>query len=160
PRRLRAFGEMVDLLWKRGNAPAALRLEALWGRAGSGHDLVLLCGYGMGDFYKADDVRLVSEVRRLHTHVMPAERFARGAEDVFERLREISLIEQRARSLAGEVAYREELEATLRAALMATSSRLIAPVAPIAGAALGAPSPGREALAPERGALSPGRSAQ
>ena len=29
-----AFGEMVDLLWRDGNAKAALRLEELWNDAG------------------------------------------------------------------------------------------------------------------------------
>jgi hypothetical protein len=115
--RVRAFGEMVDLLWKRGNPAAALTLEEYWNRAAARHDLVLLCGYGMRNFYKADDTAPFGEVCRLHTHVMPTEHFAKDAGDVFERLREISVLEQRARSLESEVAYRELLEGALRATL-------------------------------------------
>jgi len=117
PRRVRAFGEMVDLLWKRGNPAGALRLEKYWNAATARHDLVLLCGYGMRNFYKADDTGPFGEVCRLHTHVMPTEHFAKGSADVFERLREISVLEQRARSLESEVAYRAELEAALRASI-------------------------------------------
>ena len=117
PRRVRAFGEMVDLLWKRGNMAAALRLEELWNRASARHELVLLCGYGMRNFYRADDAASFGEVCRLHTHVMPTEHFAKDAGDVFDRLRDISVLEQRARSLESEVAYREELERAVRATL-------------------------------------------
>jgi hypothetical protein len=117
PRRVRAFGEMVDLLWKRRNAAAALRLEEYWNSVTARHDLVLLCGYGMRNFYKADDTAPFGEVCRLHTHVMPTEHFAKGGADVFERLREISVLEQRARSLESEVAYRAVLEEALRATI-------------------------------------------
>jgi hypothetical protein len=123
PRRVRAFGEMVDLLWKRGNSAAALRLEALWNRAMARHDLVLLCGYGMRNFYKADDGAAFGEVCRQHTHVMPTEHFAMAGGDVFERLREISMLEQRARSLDSEVAYRAELEAALLATIEERAAR-------------------------------------
>jgi hypothetical protein len=117
PKRVRAFGELVDLLWKRGNPAAALRLEEYWNRATARHDLVLLCGYGMRNFYKTDDTGPFGEVCRLHTHVMPTEHFAKGGADVFERLREISVLEQRARSLESEVAYRAVLEEALRATI-------------------------------------------
>jgi hypothetical protein len=114
PRRVRAFGEMVDLLWKRGNPAAALRLEEYWNSVIARHDLALLCGYSMRNFYKADDTAPFGEVCRLHTHVMPTEHFAKGGADVFERLREISVLEQRARSVESEVAYRAVLEEALR----------------------------------------------
>lgn len=117
PKRVRAFGEMVDLLWKRGNSAAALRLEEYWNRAMSRYDLVLLCGYGMRNFYKADDTGPFGEVCQMHTHVMPTEHFARGGADVFDRMRKISVLEQRARSLESELAYRTELEGALRASI-------------------------------------------
>lgn len=42
---LRAFGEMVDVLWAAGNASAALQLEELWGRLQETVPFTLLCGY-------------------------------------------------------------------------------------------------------------------
>jgi hypothetical protein len=128
----------VDLLWKRGNPAAALWLEEFWHRITARHDLVLLCGYGMRNFYKADDAAPFAEVCRLHTHVMPTEHFAKSGADVFERLRAISVLEQRARSVESELAYRAELERALRAsidagvrargALLGGVSRLSAPL--------------------------------
>jgi hypothetical protein len=48
---VRAYGEMVDWLWKHGAAAAAVRLEVLWNDLASTHGS-LLCGYSMGNFYK------------------------------------------------------------------------------------------------------------
>jgi hypothetical protein len=66
-RRVRAYGEMVDLLWKRGNSVGAIKLEVLWNLLAMTHDFSLLCGYAMGNFYKNAGV---SEVCEAHTHVV------------------------------------------------------------------------------------------
>lgn len=44
-RRIHAFGEMVALLWERGEAPAALELERLWNQAIAEQPMTLLCAY-------------------------------------------------------------------------------------------------------------------
>jgi hypothetical protein len=49
---IRAYGEMVDVLWRAGNADAAIRLEALWNTLLDARPLSLLCGYGIGPFFK------------------------------------------------------------------------------------------------------------
>jgi hypothetical protein len=64
---IRAFGEMVDLLWKDGRSAASIKLEMLWNRLAGSHDFSLLCGYAMGNFYK--DVT-IDEVCRHHTHIV------------------------------------------------------------------------------------------
>jgi hypothetical protein len=43
-RKVRVFGEMVDLLWK-SNQPAAIRLEQLWGDLIEGSGLSLFSAY-------------------------------------------------------------------------------------------------------------------
>lgn len=43
--RVRAYGEMVGLLWSDGRREAALELEALWNGLCGGGDLSLRCGY-------------------------------------------------------------------------------------------------------------------
>src|SRR5207244_2482516 len=45
---VRAFGEMVDLLWRDGNSEAAVQLEGLWNDLGKRYRFSLLCGYTMG----------------------------------------------------------------------------------------------------------------
>jgi len=50
--RLRAYGEMIDVLWKRGAVDAALRLEELWNELQQRHGFSLLCASLMAGFYK------------------------------------------------------------------------------------------------------------
>jgi hypothetical protein len=63
---IRAYGEMVDVLWKAGHTVAAVRLETLWNQLAQSHAFALLCGYSMGHFYK-DAAH--QEICGLHTHV-------------------------------------------------------------------------------------------
>jgi hypothetical protein len=65
-----AYGEMVDVLWRRGQTDAAIRLEVLWNELASVHTLSLLCGYDIGNFYK--EPSKLDEVVRQHTHVIGA----------------------------------------------------------------------------------------
>ena len=44
-RPVRAFGEMVALLWKEGRCEATLRVEQLWNRVLRRHPLSLFCAY-------------------------------------------------------------------------------------------------------------------
>ena len=64
---IRAYGEMVDVLWKDGMSAAAIKLEMLWNRLANSHDFSLLCGYAMGNFYKD---ATIEDVCRHHTHTV------------------------------------------------------------------------------------------
>lgn len=68
---VRAYGEMVDLLWKEGQAEAAIRLEVLWNELATTHTFSLLCGYAIGNFYK--ETAKLEDVKQLHTHVVGQE---------------------------------------------------------------------------------------
>jgi len=68
---VRAYGEMVDVLWKEGRPEAALALEILWNKLIVRHGFALLCGYSMGCFYKQP--RHLAAVRSHHTHVVGAD---------------------------------------------------------------------------------------
>lgn len=65
---VRVYGEMVDVLWKRGQHTAAIKLEMLWNQLASTHDFSLLCGYSMGHFFK--NAAAVDEICRHHTHMV------------------------------------------------------------------------------------------
>jgi hypothetical protein len=68
---VRAYGEMVDVLWQNGQAEAAIRLEMLWNKLAQSRGFTLLCGYSMGNFYKkAEQFQAVCD---LHTEVMTSE---------------------------------------------------------------------------------------
>jgi hypothetical protein len=66
---IRAYGEMVDVLWKDGKPDAAIRLEILWNQLADRYGFALLCGYSMGHFYKQTD--RFEDVCRQHAHVVP-----------------------------------------------------------------------------------------
>ena len=64
---VRAYGEMVDVLWKKGKSDAAIRLEVLWNELAERFTFSLLCGYAMGNFYKQTEG--FEQVCQQHTHV-------------------------------------------------------------------------------------------
>ncbi len=47
---VRAFGEMVGLLWQRGNSSATIELEVLWNKFCAVEALCLFCAYPKSDF--------------------------------------------------------------------------------------------------------------
>ena len=65
---IRAYGEMVDVLWKAGKPDAAIRLEMLWNKLAQRYGFALLCGYSMGHFYK--ETKGFEDICRAHTHVV------------------------------------------------------------------------------------------
>jgi hypothetical protein len=67
---VRIFGQMVDVLWQKGEHEAAIRLEMLWNELAHTQAFSLLCGYAMGHFYKDANF---DEVCAQHTHVVGAD---------------------------------------------------------------------------------------
>lgn len=65
---LRAYGEMVDVLWKQGRSDAAIALEIFWNKLALKYRFSLICGYAMGSFYKQS--RQLEDVIAQHTHVV------------------------------------------------------------------------------------------
>jgi hypothetical protein len=71
-RRVRAFGEMVDILVRRGERIEADTLERYWNELGEKKDFTLLCGYKVDLFDLQAQISLLPQVYRSHTHVLPA----------------------------------------------------------------------------------------
>jgi signal transduction histidine kinase len=113
---IRAYGEMVDVLWQGGNRRGAIALEELWNELARQHTFSLLCAYAIGNFGSSADAAGFAQVCGAHSHVIPTEQLA-SIEASHDRLREICLLEQRARSLEREVEHRKQLEQALREAL-------------------------------------------
>jgi hypothetical protein len=77
PCPVRAYGEMVDVLWKRANAEGAVRLEMLWNRVATQAQFSLLCGYAVGSFYKEVATGPTFQtVCDQHNHVIPVDQSA------------------------------------------------------------------------------------
>jgi hypothetical protein len=75
-RRIRAFGEMVDLLTARGEPDTAAALEGLWNALAKTRRFSLLCGYRLDVFDRASQ-QMLPAVCSSHTHVRPAYDMAR-----------------------------------------------------------------------------------
>ena len=69
-RSVRAYGQMVDVLWQAGAHVAAVRVEVLWNQLAATRQFALLCGYSMGNFYQDG---ALGEICRQHTHVVSAD---------------------------------------------------------------------------------------
>lgn len=66
---LRAFGEMVGLLWVAGQFAAASRLEDFWNRLMQEHAIALFCAYPV-DIYNGDcSMAALSTILGAHTHM-------------------------------------------------------------------------------------------
>jgi signal transduction histidine kinase len=111
--RVRAYGEMVDLLWRRGHQAGAIQLEEFWERLGAQYPFSLLCAYVMGNFYSESHSAGFRQICDLHDGVVPPRALGN---DPGTRLREITLLQQRALALEAELLHRKELEEALRVA--------------------------------------------
>jgi signal transduction histidine kinase/CheY-like chemotaxis protein len=97
--QVRAYGEMVDLLWRAGNLAGALRLEELWNELREERSLPLLGAHVVGP--------IGGEALDHASRVTGAE----------ARMREIGHLQKRARALEHEIGQRKQLETALREAL-------------------------------------------
>jgi DcmR-like sensory protein len=68
-RRVRAFGEMVALLWARGDAAATIRLEHLWHNICQSQLFSLFCAYPKTGFTE-DPSESLAEICAVHSKVI------------------------------------------------------------------------------------------
>ncbi len=109
-RHVRVFGEMVALLWTAGNQAAAIRLEELWNNLPSTTPpFSLFCAYAMPDFAGEENEESFGQICHQHARVIPTESYTalpRGD----ERLRAISILQQKANTLQDEIKERKAAE--------------------------------------------------
>ncbi|MDX6613269.1 MAG: hypothetical protein QOD75_2455, partial [Blastocatellia bacterium] len=109
---LRAFGEMVALLWAEGNHTAAIALEELWNGLQKNHSFSLFCAYPMNALDGEKFIEPLSGVCTSHSRVIPAESYSTLASPD-ERLRAVLRLQQKARSLEGEISERKRAQEVL-----------------------------------------------
>jgi hypothetical protein len=69
---LRAYGEMVGVLWRAGKYAAAIRLEQFWNQLLSSHSFNLYCAYPIDVFSSEFQIAALDALLCAHTHVVPA----------------------------------------------------------------------------------------
>ena len=81
---VRAYGEMVDLLWQRGEREAAIRLEEFWNDLAGLQTFSLLCAYYMDNLDPAAYSGPLDCICRVHSHLIAARDYKRFNEAVVE----------------------------------------------------------------------------
>jgi hypothetical protein len=69
-RPVRAYGEMVALLWDAGLVNAAVQLEEMWNSLGLRHSFSLFCSYPASSVSGGGHLEAFAEVCRLHRSVV------------------------------------------------------------------------------------------
>jgi hypothetical protein len=75
--RVRLYGEMVNVLWGRGELSAAIALEGLWNDLGRQHAFSLHCAYAMDNFDAAAHCGALHDIHHAHSHLIPADDYGR-----------------------------------------------------------------------------------
>ena len=82
--QVRAYGEMVDVLWQRGERDAAIRLEEFWNDLAKLQTFSLLCAYYMDNLDASAYAGPLECVCKVHTHLIPAADYRAFDEAVIE----------------------------------------------------------------------------
>lgn len=104
-RALAAFGEMVAVLWERGQRQAAVDLEKLWNELLRQFPMSLLCGYRMQQFGGIEDRDAFATVCSEHTRVVP-DRMNSDQEPEDPPMRELARLQQESLALQNELQWR------------------------------------------------------
>jgi hypothetical protein len=79
---VRAYGEMVDVLWQDGERDAAIRLEEFWNELARLQTFSLFCAYFMDNLEQGAYGGPLECVCKVHTHLIPARDYERFNETV------------------------------------------------------------------------------
>jgi anti-sigma regulatory factor (Ser/Thr protein kinase) len=69
-RRVRAFGEMVALLWDAGNVSGAIELESLWNELAETQQFSLYCAYPLASLVAAGDLTAANRICEHHSNMI------------------------------------------------------------------------------------------
>lgn len=86
--KVRWWGEMVGVLWERGNAAASMNLEDLFDQLGKKHDVALFCSFLMDNFNGEVHTHMLPRLGTNHSHLIPVEDYARLERAVADALQE------------------------------------------------------------------------
>jgi hypothetical protein len=67
--KVRAYGEMVDILAQRNEMPAALALEQMWNRLGDAAPFALMCAYAAPHFVSVSTHRALRDICAAHSEM-------------------------------------------------------------------------------------------
>jgi hypothetical protein len=86
--RVRWWGEMVNVLWERGDVAASMNLEDLFDQLAQQHDIAIFCSFLMDNFNGEVHARMLPRLGTNHSHLIPVEDYARLERAVADALQE------------------------------------------------------------------------
>src|SRR5580658_9171743 len=86
--KVRWWGEMVNLLWERGDVAASMSLEDLFDDLANGQDIAIFCSFLMDNFSGDVHARMLPRLVENHSHLIPVEDYVRLERAVSDALRE------------------------------------------------------------------------
>ena len=70
-KKVRAFGEMVDILWKKNQHDLAIQLEGLWESVTSKQELSFLCAYSLDKLEPIAYDHALEQICKYNSHLIP-----------------------------------------------------------------------------------------
>jgi hypothetical protein len=86
--KVRWWGEMVNVLWERGDVAASMDLEDQFDRLAHEHEIAIFCSFVMDNFDGEVHSRMLPRLGQNHSHLIPVEDYARLERAVADALRE------------------------------------------------------------------------
>ena len=86
--KVRWWGEMVNVLWERGDVAASMGLEDLFHKLAHDRDIAIFCSFLMDNFDGDVHARMLPRLGQNHSHLIPVEDYARLERAVAAALRE------------------------------------------------------------------------
>jgi hypothetical protein len=86
--KVRWWGEMVNVLWERGDVGASMGLEDLFHKLAHDREIAIFCSFLMDNFDGDVHARMLPRLGQNHSHLIPVEDYARLERAVAGALRE------------------------------------------------------------------------
>jgi hypothetical protein len=86
--KVRWWGEMVNVLWERGDVAASMSLEDLFDRVAHEQEIAIFCSFVMDNFDGEIHTHMLPRLGENHSHLIPVEDYARLERAVAEALRD------------------------------------------------------------------------
>jgi hypothetical protein len=86
--KVRWWGEMVNVLWERGDVAASMNLEDLFDQLAHEEDIAIFCSFLMDNFDGEMHARMLPRLGENHSHLIPVEDYVRLENAVADALRE------------------------------------------------------------------------
>jgi hypothetical protein len=86
--KVRWWGEMVNILWERGDVAASMNLEDLFDQLVDQQEIAIFCSFVMDNFDGQVHSQMLPRLGENHSHLIPVEDYARLERAVADALRD------------------------------------------------------------------------